>query len=372
MRCTTPVNGRTSRSTSPANAWGVVGTGSSGIQSIPEIAAQAEELFVFQRTPNFSVPAKNGPLDQQLWADVKANYPQLREDARHTPTGLPFSPGTESALGVDEETRKGVLDEHWALGGFRLAQCFSDIGVSREANDTIAAYIRAKIDEIVEDPAIAELLKPWDHPVGTKRICVDTDYYATYNRDNVHLIDVKSAPITTLTETGLRTEAGEEFELDAVVFATGFDAMTGVLLSMDIRGRDGESLRDRRESGARTYLGLSVAGFPNLFTVTGPGSPSVLSHRVTSIEQHVEWIDEHIAYLRRNGLEVSEPGSGSGERVGGARQYGRRYDPDEAGKLLVPACRANPGSSCHAGGVGAYRQQCDEIAAGRCRGFQLA
>jgi cation diffusion facilitator CzcD-associated flavoprotein CzcO len=354
---------------------GVVGTGSSGVQSIPEIAAQAEELFVFQRTPNFSVPAKNGPLDQQLWAEVKANYPQLREDARHTPTGLPFSPGTESALGVDEATRKGVIDEHWALGGFRLAQCFSDIGVSREANDTIAAYIRAKIDEIVEDPATAELLKPWDHPVGTKRICVDTDYYATYNRDNVHLIDVKSAPITTLTETGLRTEAGEEFDLDAVVFATGFDAMTGALLTMDIRGRDGESLRDHWESGARTYLGLSVAGFPNLFTVTGPGSPSVLSNMVTSIEQHVEWIDEHIAYLRRNGLEVSEPAlEAENEWVEHVNTVADMTLMKQANSWYLGA--NVPGKPRvfmpYAGGVGAYRQQCDEIAADRYRGFQLA
>ncbi|MGJ9403914.1 flavin-containing monooxygenase [Arthrobacter sp. KK5.5] len=354
---------------------GVVGTGSSGIQSIPEIAEQAKELFVFQRTSNFSVPAKNGPLDQQLWADVKARYPQLREDARHSPTGLPFSPSLESALGVDEAARRQVFDEHWTLGGFRLAQCFSDIAISREANDTVAAYIRTKIDEIVEDPATAELLKPWDHPVGTKRICVDTDYYATYNRDNVHLVDVKSAPIATLTESGLRTESGDEYELDAVVFATGFDAMTGALLNIDIRGRDGESLRDHWESGARSYLGLSVAGFPNLFTVTGPGSPSVLSNMVTSIEQHVEWIDEHIAYLRANGLEVSEPAlEAEDARVEHVNTVADMTLMKQANSWYLGA--NVPGKPRvfmpYAGGVGSYRRQCDEIAADKYRGFQLA
>lgn len=281
----------------------------------------------------------------------------------------------ESALGVGDDARQQVFDEHWTLGGFRMAQCFSDIGVSQEANDTVAAYIRAKIDEIVDDPATAQLLKPWDHPVGTKRICVDTGYYATYNRDNVHLVDVKTAPISTLTRTGLRIDSGQEFELDAVVFANGLDAMTGALLNMDIRGRGGESLRDHWESGARTYLGLSVAGFPNLFTVTGPGSPSVLSNMLTSIEQHVEWIDDHIAYLRRHGLKVSEPDlEAENEWVEHVNTVADMTLMKRANSWYLGA--NVPGKPrvfmAYAGGVGAYRDRCDEITADKYRGFQLA
>ncbi|MFI7495313.1 flavin-containing monooxygenase [Kocuria sp. M4R2S49] len=222
----------------------VIGTGSSGIQSIPEIARHAEHLTVFQRTPNFSVPARNQPLDPQEWARIKAEYPRLRELARQTPTGLPFPPSTASALETAPEEQRKVMEEHWTLGGFRLGQCFSDLAVSKEANDVVAQYIRERIDEIVDDPAVAELLKPHDHPVGTKRICVDTDYYATFNRDNVTLVDVRPAPISKLTEHGLST-ADREYEFDALVFATGFDAMTGALTRIDITGTDGTTLAEK-------------------------------------------------------------------------------------------------------------------------------
>lgn len=353
---------------------GVIGTGSSGIQSIPEIARQAEHLSVFQRTPNFSVPAKNGPLDQELWQDVKANYRKIREDAKHTPTGLPFPPGPDSALEAPAEDRQRVFDEHWTLGGFRLGQCFSDLAISKEANDTVAEYIRTKIDEIVQDPETARILKPYDHPVGTKRICVDTDYYATYNRDNVSLIDVRQCPIQELTPAGLRT-GDREYELDAIVFATGFDAMTGALLGIDIRGREGISLREKWEAGPRAYLGLSVAGFPNLFTVTGPGSPSVLSNMITSIEQHVDWISDHIAYLDSNGLTSSEP-------IPEAEDEWVEHVNALADMTLFPQANswylgANvPGKPRvfmpYVGGVGAYRAKCDDVAAKAYEGFVLA
>ncbi|WP_262106652.1 NAD(P)/FAD-dependent oxidoreductase [Arthrobacter sp. Marseille-P9274] len=353
---------------------GVVGTGSSGIQSIPVIAAQAEQLTVFQRTPNFSVPAKNGPLDQEFWQDVKANYRRIREDAKHTPTGLPFPPGADAALEAAPEERQRVFDEHWTLGGFRLAQCFSDLAVSNEANETVAEYIRTKIDEIVEDPETARLLKPYDHPVGTKRICVDTEYYATYNRPNVQLVDVRKAPIEEITPAGLRT-AEQEYEFDAIVFATGFDAMTGALLAIDIRGRDGVALRDKWEAGPRAYLGVSMAGFPNLFTVTGPGSPSVLSNMVTSIEQHVDWIARHIEYLDANGLQSSEP-------LAEAEDAWVEHVNALADMTLFPQANswylgANvPGKPRvfmpYVGGVGAYRAKCDEVAAKAYEGFALA
>lgn len=353
---------------------GVIGTGSSGIQSIPVIAQQARQLTVFQRTPNFSVPAKNGPLDQDFWQEVKANYRLLRERAKHTPTGLPFLPGSDPALEAAPEDRQRVFDEHWTLGGFRLGQCFSDLAISKEANDTVAEYIRGKIDEIVDNPETARMLKPHDHPVGTKRICVDTDYYATYNRDNVQLVDVRRSPIQELTPGGLRT-AEQEYELDAVVFATGFDAMTGALLAIDIRGREGIALQDKWQEGPRAYLGLSVAGFPNLFTVTGPGSPSVLSNMVTSIEQHVDWIADHIEYLRSNGLRFSEA-------LPEAEDAWVEHVNAAADQTLFPQANswylgANvPGKPRvfmpYVGGVGAYRAKCDEVAAHAYTGFVLA
>jgi cyclohexanone monooxygenase len=352
----------------------VVGTGSSGIQSIPVIAGQAEHLTVFQRTPNFSVPARNQPLDPEEWRRIKADYPRLRELARRTPTGLPFPPSTASALETAPEEQRQVLEEHWTLGGFRLGQCFSDLAVNRDANDVVAQYIRERIDEIVEDPAVAELLKPYDHPVGTKRICVDTDYYATFNRDNVTLVDVRSAPITRLTETGLSTTAADH-AFDAIVFATGFDAMTGALLKMQITGTGGTTLAEKWSAGPRTYLGVATAGFPNLFMVTGPGSPSVLSNMVTSIEQHVDWITDHIRYLEERGLSCSEA---SPE----AEDAWVQHVNDAADTTLFPQANswylgANvPGKPRvfmpYVGGVGAYREKCDEVAARQYEGFSVA
>ncbi|MCJ8503474.1 NAD(P)/FAD-dependent oxidoreductase [Kocuria flava] len=351
----------------------VIGTGSSGIQSIPVIARQAEHLTVFQRTPNFSVPARNQPLDPQEWARIKAEYPRIREIARQTPTGLPFPPSTASALETDPAEQRKVMEEHWTLGGFRLGQCFSDLAISKEANDVVAQYIRERIDEIVDDPQVAELLKPYDHPVGTKRICVDTDYYATFNRENVSLVDVRSAPITRLTGRGLATTE-QEYEVDAIVFATGFDAMTGALNRIDIRGTEGLALAEKWAAGPRTYLGLATAGFPNLFLVTGPGSPSVLSNMVTSIEQHVDWITDHIRYLEDQGLTRSEA---SPE----AEDAWVQHVNDAADMTLFPQANswylgANvPGKPRvfmpYVGGVGAYRAKCDEVAAKQYEGFSL-
>ncbi|MGW9402600.1 flavin-containing monooxygenase [Arthrobacter sp. NPDC055585] len=352
---------------------GVVGTGSSGIQSIPIIAQQADHLTVFQRTPNYSVPAHNRPLEPEEWTTIKEQYPDLRSRAKHTPTGLPFPPGEAPALSVAPDEQRQILDEHWKQGGYRLAQCFSDIGVNREANEVVAGYIRERIEEIVEDPAVAELLKPFDHPVGTKRICVDTDYYATFNRENVELVDVRKAPIAKITETGLSTTEAE-YEFDAIVFATGFDAMTGALARIDIRGRGNAALAEKWEAGPRTYLGLATSGFPNLFMVTGPGSPSVLSNMVTSIEQHVDWITDHISFLEREGLAESEA-------VPEAEDSWVDHVNQVADLTLYPQANswylgANvPGKPRvfmpYVGGVGAYRAKCDQVAASRYDGFAL-
>ena len=255
---------------------GVIGTGSTAVQAIPKIAAHAEHLTVFQRTPNFAVPAWNGPLDPSVERDTKRNYAAYCAKARVSFGGDIFDANDASALELDEREVLAELERRWSFGGFAILTAFSDIMTDERANEFAAEFVRRKIRERVDDPEIAELLCPDDHPFGTKRLCVDSDYYETYNRDNVTLVDVRRAPITGLSASGLRTAAAE-YELDTIVFATGFDAMTGALLEIDIVGRDGVTLSDRWADGPHTYLGLSVEGFPNMFTITGPGSPSVLT-----------------------------------------------------------------------------------------------
>ena len=280
---------------------GVVGTGSSAIQAIPVIAEQAEHLFVFQRTPNFSIPAHNRPIDEAYERSWKDRYAERRRQARQMRTGIDYPINQASALELEEAERDRVYEERWQLGSTSFMAAFSDLITDRAANETAAEFVRRKIRSLVHDPAVAELLCPDNHPIGTKRICVDTGYYQTFNRDNVTLVNLREGGIEAITPTGLRT-AKAEYELDSIVFATGFDAMTGTLLAMDIRGTGGRTLAEAWEAGPVTYLGLMVAGFPNLFTVTGPGSPSVLSNMIVSIEQHVEWITDAMAYLRRQGL----------------------------------------------------------------------
>ncbi|MGH9027844.1 MAG: flavin-containing monooxygenase [Acidimicrobiia bacterium] len=279
---------------------GVIGTGSSGIQSIPLIAREAAHLTVFQRTPNFTMPAKNAPLDPEAVDARKANGLEIRQAMRESRAGVIVPPPEESALNVDADAREARFRSAWESGTlYGMTAAFNDLLVDRDANDTAADFVRARIAEIVHDPEVAERLSPRGHPFGTKRPCLDTDYYATYNRDNVTLVDVRSAPIVEITPTGVRTEAGE-YELDAIVLATGFDAMTGPLLGPEITGADGLALRDKWAAGPRTYLGLATAGFPNLFTITGPGSPSVLVNMLVAIEQHVDWVADCIEYLRRH------------------------------------------------------------------------
>jgi cyclohexanone monooxygenase len=276
---------------------GVIGTGSSAIQSIPIIAEQADELVVFQRTPNYSVPAHNRPLTREELAEAKRNYRDLRRANRRSMVGFGgwLAPSEHSALAVDDETRRKILDERWERGGLTFLGGFTDSLLLPEANEMVAEYVRGKIRGIVKDPVVAEKLSP-KQVIGCKRLCVDTGYFDTFNRDNVRLVDINDDPIERLTKTGLETK-GESFDFDVIVFATGFDAMTGALLKVDIRGSDGVSLREAWAEGPKTYLGLSVPRFPNMFTITGPGSPSVLTNMVTSIEQHVEWIADCITHV---------------------------------------------------------------------------
>ena len=282
---------------------GVIGTGSSGIQSIPEIAKQARHLTVFQRTANYSLPARNGPLTD---ADIEKHQEGYAEYLEMLKAGAPgVIGGAESAPIPPLEKQLHVYQKHWNAGGTTLILAFPNVLTSQEVNDVAAEFVREKIKAKVKDTATAEVLAPRGHPIGTKRICVDLEYFETFNRPNVALVDVRAAPIQAITPTGLRTSQGE-YELDAIVLATGFDAMTGALTAMNITGVGGARLRDAWASGPAAYLGLAVADFPNLFTVTGPGSPSVLSNMLVAIEQHVDWITDTIGHMRAKGLSRIE------------------------------------------------------------------
>ena len=285
---------------------GVIGTGSSGIQSIPLIALESDHLTVFQRTANYSVPANNRPMDPQVQAKVKADYRAFRQRNSEMPFGAFADVGRreESAVLATEEERAEHYDYWWIEGGLTFLASYGDLMFDADANATAASYVRGKIRELVDDPEVAEILIP-DQVFGCKRLCADTGYFETFNRSNVDLVDVRKSPIEEITPTGLRT-GDAEYALDVIVFATGFDAMTGALLGIDIRGRDGQTLGEKWSAGPRTYLGLGTAGFPNLFTITGPGSPSVLANMVPAIEQHVNWISDCIQYLRDAGLHEIE------------------------------------------------------------------
>lgn len=286
----------------------VVGTGSSAIQCIPIIAQEAAQLTVFQRTPNFSVPARNRPLAKDEQLAVKAKYRALRRKERNSNLGidLMLDPETRRTTEVSEAVRQAEFERRWDAGGLYFYTSFTDLYVDPAANETLAEFARAKIRAKVKDPRTAELLCPKDHPFGTKRICADTNYYETFNRDNVTLVDIRSNPILAITETGLRTRDGA-YDFDCIVFATGFDAMTGALTRIDLRGRDGVPLKEKWRDGPKTYLGLMTAGFPNLFITTGPQSPSVLYNMVLGNEYHVEWISDCIEYMRRQVLDTVEP-----------------------------------------------------------------
>ncbi|MDP7547353.1 MAG: NAD(P)/FAD-dependent oxidoreductase, partial [Alphaproteobacteria bacterium] len=289
---------------------GVIGTGSSAIQAIPVIAGQAAHLTVFQRTPNYSIPSRNGPMTPEYEQQWKSDYESLRAEARKSRTGVLANPNEVSAMAVSEAERQRVYEERWQVGGTYFMAAFDDLATNQASNDTAAAFVRDKIRSIVHDPETAELLAAKDYPIGTKRICVDSSYFETFNRDNVTLVDVREQPIEEITETGLVT-GGRSFAFDAIVFATGFDAMTGTLLKIDIQGRGGRTLGEKWAAGPRTYLGLMSEGFPNMFMITGPGSPSVLSNMMVSIQQHVDWVVDGLSYLASGSLETIEPTRGA-------------------------------------------------------------
>jgi cyclohexanone monooxygenase len=352
----------------------VIGTGSSAIQSIPQIARQASHLTVFQRTPNFSLPAHNGPADPKIFEEWLANREANRQAQRDSAFGSVIIAANEvNAFDVSEAERQREYEARWRTGGFALIGAYADLNADKAANDTAAEFVREKIRAIVKDPVTAEKLAPKSHPLGTKRPCVDIDYFETYNRPNVSLVDLTETPIVTVTETGIRT-SGQTFDFDVIVYAIGFDAMTGALCGIDIRGRGGALLKDKWVGGPRTYLGLMVAGFPNLFTVTGPGSPSVLSNMIVSIEQHVDWITDCIGWLGERQMGVIEATEAAQDA------WVEHVNEVGAGTLYPLADSWYMGANVpgkprvfmpYIGGFSVYRDKCDAVAANGYEGFAL-
>jgi cation diffusion facilitator CzcD-associated flavoprotein CzcO len=354
---------------------GQVGTGSTGIQAVPVIAAEAKHLTVFQRTANYSVPAQNKPLTDEFKTWARENWAEVRKVMHSTVNGHPFTIDDRSVHDVTDAELQDLLEKAWAKGGLQFRANFKDVLLDETANVKLADFVKDKIRSIVKDPETAAKLADIDHPYAAKRPPIDSGYFETYNRDNVTLVDVRADPIARITPKGIRLQSGKEIELDIIVFATGFDAMTGPLLKLNIEGAGGKTLAKEWEAGPKTYLGLQVAGFPNLFTITGPGSPSVLCNMPVCIEQHVEWITDCLAHMRAQGVTKIDTTEAAMEEWGKEVQRA-------ANVTLLPKVKhswylgANvPGKPRvfmpYAGGMGHYRKLCAEIAAKGYEGFVL-
>ncbi len=357
---------------------GMIGTGSSGVQAAPVIAEQAAHLFIFQRTPTFTFPSMNRPLNPEYQRKVKDNYPEVRQKQRETPVGISgwgapawMQAPTRKILETSEEDKLAALNEL----GWGAVRSFADIQTNLEANAAAVELYCEMVRRTVKDPEVAESLSPRDYPLGCKRQVIDTDYFETFNRDNVTLVDLRRGAIEEVTPKGLRTAAGE-YEFDVLIYATGFDAMTGALNRIDIRGRGGRALKEKWAHGPREYLGLQSAGFPNLFTITGPGSPSVLTNMVVSIEEHVDWVSDCIAYLRDHQLETIEP---SVEAEDAWIEHVNQVA--EGTMYTAPSCNswylgANIAGKTrifmpYVGGLAKYLEKCREIVANGYEGFVL-
>lgn len=352
---------------------GVIGTGSSGIQAIPVIAQQAQHLYVFQRTAQYTTPAENRPYDPEYIRGVKANYGAIKEQMRNSRAGYPTTQPVRSALEVTDEERRIAYETTWKGGG-PLLSTFTDLAINPDANATAGKFIRDKISEIVHDPEVAKKLSP-NFLYGTKRPVLDTGYYETFNRENVTLVDVKSAPIVEITYKGVRTIDGE-VELDALVFATGYDVVTGPLFGLGIRGKNGVALKEKWANGSniQTYLGIATTGFPNFFMITGPQTPALLSNNVLVIEQHVDWITDCIRHLRENKLD-------SIETTVEAEQGWSKHCQEVADTTLFPRGESYwTGANIegkqmtfpiYVAGVAVYRKTCDKVQANGYEGFSL-
>ena len=354
---------------------GMIGTGSTGIQAAPVIAASAKHLTVFQRTANYSVPARNAPLTAEFRRYIKEHTSDIRTFTHETINGMAFRIEERRAVDTPPEEREKIYEAAWERGGLQFRAAFQDMMIDKRANDTAADFVKRKIRSIVKDPKTAAILSDIDHPYAAKRPPIDTNYFETYNRPNVTLVDLRKAPIDRISHAGICTTEAE-YPVDIIVFATGFDAMTGPMLRMDIRGRGGVALKDVWEAGPRNYLGLQVAGFPNLFTITGPGSPSVLCNMPVAIEQHADWITDCIRHLNDRGLECIEA------RTDAMDKWVAEVN-EAARKTVLPLAKhswylgANiPGKPRvfmpYAGGMLRYRQLCAEVAARDYEGFMLS
>ena len=351
----------------------VIGTGSSGIQSIPVLAKQAKKLTVFQRTPNYSIPSQNEPMTKKYERSWKDVYSERRKEMRYSAHGSLKDLNDVPALSVDEDQRQELYTKRWAIGGTGFLGSFNDLLTNADANYTAAEYVRQQIKRVVKDKETAEILCPRSYPIGTKRICIDTGYFETYNRENVKLVDISKKPIQRLVTDGIIVD-DQLYAFDSIIFATGFDAMTGSIFNVDIKGRDGLALKEKWNAGPKTYLGLMSASFPNLFMITGPGSPSVKSNMIMSIEQHVDLVIETLLSMRRKGLSVVEPELE-------AENKWVDHVQEVANKTLFPQANswymgANiPGKPRlfmpYIGGVGAYREICEEIVANNYKGFKF-
>ncbi len=354
---------------------GVIGTGSSGVQSIPLIAKQAAHVTVFQRTANYVLPAGNRKLAEADIAKSKETLLQDRQRARQTGSGIiAFEPNEALSTEMTPEECAREYEQRWDAGGFAFLSSTGDMTATNEANEPAADFARAKMSKLIKKPELVDLLLPNDHPIGVKRLCLDENYLETFNQDHVELVNARATPVERITSKGILC-GGKEYEVDVIVFATGFDAMTGAIARIDITGRDGQKLRDKWQAGPRTYLGLGSSGFPNLFFITGPGSPSVLSNMIVSIEQHVDWITQCIERLTSGNIQTIEP---SRE----AEDEWVAHVNEVASETLFPQANswymgANiPGKPRvflpYIGGVGRYREKCNEIAAAGYEGFQFA
>ncbi len=353
---------------------GIIGTGSSGVQAIPVVARQAEHLTVFQRSAQWSVPARNRPADPDLTAEIKADYAGFRARNRlQSDAQLSHIPANDfSAMSVSEEERQRIFEDGWQMGGFPFYRSFNDITLNPESNKAAADFVRAKIREIVKDPKVAQMLIP-AYTIACKRPVLDSGYFETYNRSNVLLVDISAAPIQAITPSGIRT-AEADYELDIIIFATGFDAMTGALLRIDIQGRNGLTLREKWAAGPVNYLGLGVSGFPNLFTITGPGSPSVLTNMVVAIEHHVEWVADCINYM----VEHNHPCI---EATDEAQEDWVSHVNEVAGNTLHHTCHSwyfgdnipgKPQVFMPLWGFPPYVEKCEEVVAKGYEGFVLS
>ncbi|WP_435158235.1 flavin-containing monooxygenase [Haladaptatus sp. DFWS20] len=353
---------------------GLIGTGSTGIQIMPKLAERGDHLKVFQRTPNYAVPARNRQLEDDEWEMIRRNYDELWEDAHNSDGGLGWEFYYETADGLSEEEINEALEERWNEGG-PLLKVFADALINEDTNEAVCDFIRSKIREQVDDPEVAETLCPKDHPYAAKRPPLAYNgYYEKYNRDDVELIDVNESPIEKITPSGIQT-ADSHHDLDFIVYATGFDAVTGKLESLNIRGRNGLKIEEKWNAGPRTYLGIATSDFPNMFMITGPQSPSVLTNMTVSIEQHVEWISDCVEYMLENGYQIIEAAED-------AEDEWVAHNDEVASQMLYDKADSwyrgenIPGKEStfliYPGGLNAYREKCTEVAEQDYEGFKLA